>query len=142
MSLSDFQPLVGLDRSDLYWMIILGYIAGRVVEALFHALGDCNIFSWRPFDAWFRLVTARRNPCLILLTVSVLLGRPDWGFVAVALWTALTSLVLLVRLLQGGISRLQGGRLQSWLSEDSVATGPHARSYRVFGRTRSAYAAE
>jgi phosphatidylglycerophosphate synthase len=142
MSLSAFVPVFGLDRVDLYSMIVVGYVAGRLAEGLFATLADCNIFSWRPFDAWFRLVTARRNPCLILLTLSALLGRPDWGFVAVALWTAFTSLVLLVRLQQAFIARLRGGRLQSWLSDDSVASGPHARSYRIFGRTRSAYAAE
>jgi len=46
---------------------------------------------WRPFDAYFRLVTARRNPCLIILTASALIGRPDWGFLAVTAWTVLTT---------------------------------------------------
>jgi phosphatidylglycerophosphate synthase len=142
MSLTELQPFLGLDRVDLNGMIVAGYVAGRIVEALFHALGDCSIFAWRPFDAWFRLVTARRNPCLILLTGSVLVGRPDWGFVAVALWTALTTLVLVVRLLQGLAERIRGGPLQSWLSAEGVATGKHASAYRVFGQTRSAYAAE
>jgi phosphatidylglycerophosphate synthase len=142
MSLVDLQPFLGLERADLNGLIVAAYVVGRLVEALFHALGDCSIFAWRPFDAWFRLVTARRNPCLILLTVSVLFGRPDWGFIAVAVWTVLTSLVLVIRLLQGVCARIRGGRVQSWLSEADVATGPHARAYRVFGQTRSAYASE
>jgi hypothetical protein len=123
----------------MYWMIVLGYVAGRIVEGLFPLLGECTIFTWKPFDAWFRLVTARRNPCLILMTLSALAGRPDWGFVAVTFWTVLTTLVLLLRLLQGLVARLAGGPLQSWLSAPDVAQGPNAKAYRIFGSTRGAY---
>ena len=138
-SLQAFEPVLGLDRVDFYGVIVGGYVLGRAVEGVFPLLGECGVFTWRPFDAWFRLVTARRNPCMILLTFSVLVGRPDWGFLAVAFWTAATSAVLVIRLIQGGVARLRHGRLQSWLSDPSVATGPNAGSYRVFGRTRSAY---
>jgi phosphatidylglycerophosphate synthase len=142
MSLVSFQPVLGLEQTGLNWMIVAGYVLGRLVEGVFPLLGDCSVFTWRPFDAWFRLVTARRNPCLIILTVSAILGRPDWGFIAVAFWTALTTAVLVIRLLQGTFARRRGGRLHSWLSEDSVAGGPHARAYRIFGSTRSAYGGE
>ncbi|HMB60640.1 MAG TPA: hypothetical protein VKN35_12070, partial [Xanthomonadales bacterium] len=94
-----------------------------------------------PFDAWFRLVTARRNPCLIILSLSVILGRPDWGFKAVVAWSVLTTVVLGLRLLQGLARRVFSGPLHSWLSADGVADGPHAFSFRVFGGTRSAYSA-
>jgi hypothetical protein len=76
---------------------------------------------------------------LIILTASAIIGRPDWGFVAVTFWTVLTTLILFVRLLQGGISRLKQGSLESWLNADSVAEGPHARAFRLFGSTRGAY---
>jgi phosphatidylglycerophosphate synthase len=140
MSLLEFQPLFGLELSQMNQAIVIAYIAGRAVEGLFPLLGSCSIFTWRPFDAWFRLITARRNPCLILLTMSLLAGRPDWGFVAVTAWSVLTSLVLVLRLLQAALTRLTTGPLNSWLSEKDVATGPHARSYSVFGATRGAYA--
>ena len=140
MSLVDFQPVWGQSQEQMYWIIVVAYIAGRIVEGIFPLLGDCSIFTWRPFDAWFRLVTARRNPCLILLTLSVLIGKPEWGFIAVTFWSALTSLVLLLRLIQAFIVRLSGGRLSSWLSEGNVATGPNAYSFSVFGATRGAYA--
>ena len=141
MSLSGFQPVMGFDQVDMYWLIVIGYVAGRVVEGLFPLLGNCNVFTWRPFDAYFRLVTARRNPCLILLTMSVIIGRPDWGFIAVTFWTVLTTIILFVRLLQGGFSRLSQGPLESWLNADSVAEGPDARAFRLFGSTRGAYGA-
>jgi phosphatidylglycerophosphate synthase len=139
MSLSGFQPVLGFDQVDMYRMIVIGYIAGRVVEGLFPLLGNCNVFTWRPFDAYFRLVTARRNPCLIILTVSAIIGRPDWGFIAVTFWTVLTTMVLFVRLLQGGVSRLSQGPLDSWLNADSIAAGRNARAFRLFGSTRGAY---
>ena len=139
MSLYSFEPVLGLGLAQLNWLVVIAYVGGRIVEGLFPLLGDCSIFTWRPYDAWFRLVTARRNPCLILLTLSILVARPDWGFVAVVFWSALTTLMLVLRLLQAVLIRLNGGPLHSWLSEPDAATGPHARSYSVFGATRGAY---
>jgi hypothetical protein len=72
---------------------------------------------------------------MILLTLGLLAGRPDWGFIAVTFWSVLTTAVLIVRLAQGAVSRLRRGPLQSWLSEENVATGPNARAYAVFGAT-------
>jgi phosphatidylglycerophosphate synthase len=139
-SLIGFDGVMGLNPDQMGWAIILAYISGRIVEVLFQLLGNCGIFTWRPLDAWFRLITARRNPCMILLTLSVLVGRPDWGFIAVAFWTVLTTLLMNLRLLYALVIRLKNGPLNSWLSEDDVATGPNARSYSIFGATRVAHA--
>ena len=139
MSLVNFQAILGQGLEQMYWIIVIAYIAGRVVEGLFPLLGDCSIFTWRPFDAWFRLITARRNPCMILLTLSFLTGMPEWGFVAVTFWSALTSVILVLRLLQASLVRITRGPLVSWLSADDVANGPNAYSYSVFGATRGAY---
>jgi phosphatidylglycerophosphate synthase len=140
MSLVSFKPVLGLEQSQMYWLIIIAYVLGRVVEGLFPLLGSCSVFTWRPYDAWFRLITARRNPCLIILTASVLLARPDWGFIAVTFWSVITTLMLIIRLLQATIVRQKNGPLTSWLSAEDVATGPNARAYALFGATRSAYA--
>ncbi|NNK97978.1 MAG: CDP-alcohol phosphatidyltransferase family protein [Xanthomonadales bacterium] len=140
MSLVNFQPVSGQGQEQMYWIIVIAYIAGRIVEGVFPLLGNCGIFTWRPFDAWFRLVTARRNPCLILLSLSAVLGKPEWGFVAVTFWSALTTIILLLRLLQAFFVRIMRGPLNSWLNEDDVASGPNARSYAMFGSTRGAYA--
>jgi phosphatidylglycerophosphate synthase len=139
MSLGSLDPVLGVSQGQIYWLIVIGYVLGRIVEGIFPLLGDCTIFTWKPFDAWFRLVTARRNPCLIILTASAVIGRPDWGFIAVAFWTVLTTCVLVVRLLQGLVARMRGGPLRSWLSADDAAEGPNARAYRIFGSTRGAY---
>lgn len=126
MSLAGFTPVLGFDQQQMYWLIIIAYVLGRLVEGVFPLLGSCGIFTWRPFDAWFRLVTARRNPCLIILTASALAGRPDWGFVAVTFWSVITTLILVLRLFQGVVVRLNRGPLESWLSDENVAEGPNA----------------
>jgi phosphatidylglycerophosphate synthase len=138
-SLASPPAVPGWDFRQLCWILVIAYGAGRMVEGLFPLLGQCSVFTWRPFDAWFRLVTARRNPCLILLTLAALAGRPDWGFLAVVGWSVLTTGVLVIRLLQGAVTRLARGPLVSWLSEAGVESGPHAASFRVFAGTRGAY---
>jgi len=142
MSLPDFQPVLGVDPLQMYWLIVIAYVVGRVVEGVFPLLGNCSVFTWRPVDAWFRLVTARRNPNLILLTLSVLIAKPDWGFVAVTFWSVLTSVILVLRLFHALVIRLRQGPLTSWLSEENVATGPNAKAYAIFGATRGAYASK
>jgi phosphatidylglycerophosphate synthase len=140
MSLTAFEPVFGLDQTALYWAIGLGYVVGRLVEGVFDHFLRCSVFVWRPFDSYFRLITARRNPCMILLTAAVLVGRPDWGFIAVAAWTVLTTGVLVVRMLQGIAHRLTRGRLVSWLADESSARSQHPRAFRTFSGTRAAYA--
>jgi phosphatidylglycerophosphate synthase len=134
-SLVGFNGVMGLSVGQMSWAIVVAYVSGRVVEGIFPLLGSCEIFTWRPSDAWFRLVTARRNPCLILLSLGLLAGRPDWGFIAVTFWTVSTTVILNLRLAYATVMRLRHGPLSSWLSEADVASGPNARSYSIFGAT-------
>jgi phosphatidylglycerophosphate synthase len=111
-----YQPWLSLNA--IFYVIIGGYIAGRLAELTFKlGLDKSGIFCWRPLDSYFRLITARRNPNLILLTTATLMGHPDLGLLAVAFWTGLTSLFLLVRLAMGGFIRFTSGPLHSWLME-------------------------
>mgnify|MGYP001820108649 FL=1 len=97
------------------WMVMTGYIAGRLVELVFKQfLESSGIFCWQPIDSCFRLITGRRNPNLVLLTVSLFFGRPDIGLLAVCLWTALSSVFLLARLAMGIQARITSGPLRSW----------------------------
>lgn len=136
MSLDDSGFSVPL--LEYYWWIVAGYVGGRLIEAAFHGLGSCSLFDWRPFDAYFRLVTARRNPCLILMLVAMLLGSPGGAFLAVVFWTVGTTVVLMIRLLQATLARMSDGPLSSWLTEPSAATA-YPRAFRTFSRTRGAY---
>ncbi|MGE0483393.1 MAG: CDP-alcohol phosphatidyltransferase family protein [Gammaproteobacteria bacterium] len=128
----------GIELSVLHLVIVGGYIGGRLLEALFHALGRCSLFAWRPFDAYFRLFTARRNPCLVLLSLPTMVGRPDLGLLAVAGWTALSTAIMGIRLAQAALVRLGGPPLESWLSEPDAATR-HPAAYASFSGTRKAY---
>lgn len=106
-----------LSVATLGYIMLAGYIIGRLVEGSFNWFlrSSFSIFSWRPFDAYFRLITARRNPNMLILTLSLLAGRPELGFLAVTIWTMATSVVLLGRLLQANYVRSQQGSLSSWL---------------------------
>jgi phosphatidylglycerophosphate synthase len=98
-------------------IIFIGYILGRIVEGIFQWwLGGFVIFCWKPVDSYFRLITARRNPNLILLTGSFLLGRPDSGLEAVAIWTVGSTMILLARLLMAVWEKSAMGSLTSWLA--------------------------
>ncbi len=93
-----------------------GYVAQRLVEGAFLALHRMEAHVWRPFDSLFRQVTARRNPNLILLSLGWIAGRPDWGLLAVAAWTAASLAVHVVRLAQAQWSSRRGA-LTSWMAE-------------------------
>ncbi|HEY5645887.1 MAG TPA: CDP-alcohol phosphatidyltransferase family protein [Pseudomonadales bacterium] len=143
LGLTVAPTLWGLEAATLYVWIFVGYLGGRAAEGLFHSLGELSLFTWRPFDAYFRLITGRRNPCLILLTLFTLVGRPDWGFLAVVIWTVASTVVLIVRLLQGLAVRQYGGEpLTSWMADAERAAREHPRAFRTFSTTRSAYGGE
>jgi len=139
MGLISFTPLFECGRIEFFWIITVGYITGRIIEGFFHGLGNCSLFAWRPLDAYFRLVTARRNPCLIILTSAYAIGRPDWGLVGVGLWTATSSSLMLARLFYALVVRIRKGPLESWLKDPEVAKITHAAAYRTFSGTRGAY---
>ncbi len=120
------------------WCILIGYVVGRLTEGVFKTkLGTFGIFCWRPIDSYFRLITGRRNPNLILLTAGTLLGRPDLGLAAVAFWTAGTSLFLLVRLGMAAYISKSRGPLQSWFVEPGKGSGVKASPFgSLQGRER------
>jgi phosphatidylglycerophosphate synthase len=124
-----------LTLNIILWVIIGGYVAGRLIELTFTlCLGAFGIFCWKPIDSYFRLVTARRNPNLILLTLGAVTGLPGLGLLAVAFWTGLTSFFLLIRLAMAGISRISSGPLNSWLLKIDQGTFDQAMANSLFAR--------
>lgn len=95
--------------------IIGGYVLQRLIEGAFISLFGMHIHVWRRLDSRFRLITARRNPNMVILFASMLVGRPDLGLIAVAGWTALSCLFHAIRLLQARIARGRGEAITSWL---------------------------
>jgi phosphatidylglycerophosphate synthase len=96
-------------------IIIWGYVLQRIEEGLFEVVFKVPMHMWRRFDSWFRLITARRNPNLAILTVATLAGRPDAGFNVVAAWVSICLAVHTVQILQAAVARGRGP-LRSWLS--------------------------
>lgn len=109
------------DTATFWWVqgaIQGGYLVQRLIEGVFmRQNGMMHIHVWRRFDSQFRLITARRNPNMVILFVSMLFARPDLGLIAVAWWTAISCLVHAVRLVQAWVHRARGGTITSWLSE-------------------------
>ena len=133
--LVSYNPaFLNVELSTLITLIFVSYIAGRVVEGIFSRMAKFGVFSWRPIDSYNSLITARRNPCLIILSVSLLTGRPDLGLEAVALWTLASSLFLVVRLAMGIFSRLTSGPLQSWLTEIDLTRSKQTLAARWFSQ--------
>ena len=102
-------------EAAVLWTIVIGYIVQRLQEGVFIAWFGMEMHTWQRFDSRFRLITARRNPNLLVLTASALAGRPDIGIVAVAVWTVVSIAVHTVRILQAALARRQGP-LRSWLA--------------------------
>jgi hypothetical protein len=76
-----------------------------------------HIHVWERFDSWFRLITARRNPNMVILFFATLFGQPHIGIILVAWWTILSCLVHAARLAQAEIARARGQAITSWLEE-------------------------
>ncbi len=95
--------------------IVFGYVAQRVIEGLFMRRFGMHIHVWRPIDSRFRLVTARRNPNMVILVVCLVLGRPDLGIELVALWTLVSLIFHAVRLAQANSRYYRGQPVTSWL---------------------------
>ncbi len=96
-------------------VIIAGYVVQRVIEGIAIWRLGLEIHVWRRIDTRFRLVTARRNPNLLLLTFFTAVGRPDLGLGAVAVWTAICLLLHVFQLLQG-LAAARRGKLRSWMA--------------------------
>jgi phosphatidylglycerophosphate synthase len=97
-------------------VLVAGYAVQRAIEGAFIARFGMHIHVWQRADSRFRLITARRNPNVVLLFASLLIARPDWGLLWVAWWTALSCLFHLVRLVQAWRARARGQEIVSWLA--------------------------
>ncbi len=125
----------GLTLDALLWLMLAGYVGGRLVEGSFQrSLGMFGIFCWKRVDSYFRLITARRNPCMILLTFGIAIGHPDLGLVWVVHWTILTSLILLVRLFMAVGTRIVSGPLKPWFLDVNLSGGDKSLAVRLFTR--------
>ncbi len=97
-------------------VILAGYVLQRLMEGLFLARFRLEMHVWRPFDSFFRKITARRNPNLFILTVATLLGAPGLGFDIVALWVA-TGLIVHGAQIAQAFAAARRGPITSWMAD-------------------------
>ena len=107
-------------------IVVIGYLIGRGLEAVFILTFKIETHCWRPIDSLFRTITARRNPNLILLTVGALGGRPDLGLVMVAIWTVVSIGFHIERVAQAYIERSRGIPIERWDEMPGAPRGPAA----------------
>ena len=124
------------DLQILMWLMFIGYIGGRVCEGVFQFwIGSFDIFIWHKFDSFNRLITARRNPNLILLTCSWLMNQPELGFLSVVIWQLLSTAILVMRVAVGWHVRRHHGPLKSWFEEITHDQTKGELAERIFTRT-------
>jgi phosphatidylglycerophosphate synthase len=110
------RPMTPVYATMVLWAIIGGYVAQRVIEGVFmRRFGGMHIHVWRPIDSKFRLITARRNPNMVILVGALLFGRPDTGLVLVAWWTIVSLIFHAVRFAQASERAMRGQKIVSWL---------------------------
>lgn len=112
----------GLALSDASFAAVMiaivgGYVVQRLIEGIFmRRYGGIHIHVWEKIDSDFRLITARRNPNMVILFVATALQRPDIGLIAVAWWTVLSCVFHAVRLIQAMVRQARGEPITTWLA--------------------------
>ena len=110
------RPLEPVYGTMIMTAIVGGYIAQRAIEGVWiKRFKGMEIHVWRPIDSQFRLITARRNPNMVLLAGSLLFARPDVGLKLVAWWTVASLIFHAVRLAQATERAARGQPVTSWL---------------------------
>ena len=97
------------------WIILGAYVVGRVVEIAFHRLFGFNSFLFARFDSRFRLIVARRNILLLIMSAGLLAGRPTAAFVLCAGWSVISTLIQTVRIAQAALAA-RGQKLKPWIA--------------------------
>jgi hypothetical protein len=116
MGLDNYGTPLPLSVVEPALIAIFGaYVLQRLIEGVFIAGFRMHIHVWRPIDSQFRLITARRNPNMLLLFLFLCAGRPDWGLIALAAWSLLSCLFHIVRLAQAWAVTIRGRPVVSWL---------------------------
>ena len=118
---------------DWVWVMLAAYVVGRIFEGLFQLLfNDISIFCWKPIDSFHRLITARRNPCIIMLSIAVIIADPQLGFIWVVAWSVISTLLLAGRFLFACMSRLVNGPLESWIEKVNPDQSHFSLAVRLF----------
>ncbi len=118
---------------DWVWVMLAAYVGGRIFEGLFQLLfNDISIFCWKPIDSFHRLITARRNPCIIMLSLAVMMADPELGFMWVVAWSVISTSLLAARFLYACLVRVIKGPLESWIENISPDQSDSSLAVKLF----------
>lgn len=95
-------------------IILATYLVGRLVETAFKKAIGYNAYLWQRFDSLFRLVVARRNTILLIMTVGLIGGELVTAFTVSAIWSVISVAIQLTRFFQA-LKAQRSGRAHSWL---------------------------
>lgn len=130
---STATPIAGLEI--LMWLMFIGYVGGRLCEGAFQFwLAHFDMFIWHKLDSFNRLITARRNPNLILLTYGWLTDQPALGLILVVVWHIASTAFLAWRLMTAWRIKQKEGTLKSWLQDIDPARDREIWAVRIFTR--------
>lgn len=121
--------------TTVFWIILAAYVGGRFCEGGFELwIAPFRLFLWQPWDSYNRLITARRNPNLLILTLALIYGRPDVGLWLVLIWHIVSTLVLIARLLVAQKHKNTYGELKPWLNSIDPERDRNRLDVRLFTR--------
>lgn len=126
---------IGLNVTLFEWGVVMlaAYVLGRVFEGLFQWwFVHASIFCWTRLDSYHRLITARRNPSLIIMTLAVILASPSAGFVGVVLLAVLSTALLALRFVMGCLSVLTNRPIHSWLESIDIDAAEPDLAVKLF----------
>lgn len=72
------------------WILLAAFLLDKCVTGGFKALAGKELFDYRPVDAAFHWIAARRNISLVLLTLGSVTGAMGPAFTAITVWTVVT----------------------------------------------------
>lgn len=98
-------------------VILATYVLGRLCERLFKKQHGFNQYLWTAFDAKLRMVIARRNTILAILSVGALVQAIDLAFHVAAAWSIVTIGIQAQRCIQAGQERRRGREPFPWLKQ-------------------------
>ncbi|HKY90127.1 MAG TPA: CDP-alcohol phosphatidyltransferase family protein [Nevskiaceae bacterium] len=101
------------------WTILGMYLVGRLAENVFKWSFTFNQYVWTPLDGTLRLIVARRNIILAIVTVGALLGDVGLALVASAAWSVVSIGFQSFRTVWAYVLRASGRPVNSWLKESA-----------------------
>jgi phosphatidylglycerophosphate synthase len=93
-------------------VILVTYLIGRVIEGVFKRKLGFNAYIWQRFDSLFRLILARRNTILLIMTAGLAIGASASAYLACAAWSLFSVGIQLIRFGQAWLAR----PIRPWLA--------------------------